>query len=194
MTGKDARLRLQTIRMRREGLRTKVLDELANLRVFKKDARLRNQTLRARREALRAKLVGELANLRGFEAADCVGDDADAAFEAEHDEMSSQLAELYIQEVSQIEEALERLEQGTYGLCEGGSEHCQKRIPMDRLNALPYTTFCIYCEREIENYSGRRDQRKTGVKVQIFASAASLEDQRISLSELEREALSGDGA
>src|ERR1043165_1603316 len=121
MTGKDARLRLQTIRMRREGLRTKVLDELANLRVFKKDARLRNQTLRARREALRAKLVGELANLRGFEAADCVGDDADAAFEAEHDEMSSQLAELYIQEVSQIEEALERLEQGTYGLCEGGS-------------------------------------------------------------------------
>jgi RNA polymerase-binding transcription factor DksA len=160
MTGKDGRLRHRTVQARREGLRTNLTDELANLRRFKNEARLRHQIVRAHREALHAKLLDELANLRGFKAADSVSDGGDVAIESESDEMLSQLTELYIHEMSQIEEALARLGQGTYGLCEGGSEYCQKRIPKDRLNALPYTRFCLYCEREIDNYSSR-GRRKT---------------------------------
>ena len=34
--------------------------------------------------------------------------------------------------------------------CEGGSANCQIKIPVMRRNALPYTTFCIHCEREME--------------------------------------------
>ena len=33
-----------------------------------------------------------------------------------------------------------------YGLC----EVCECKIPMARLNALPYATICITCQREIE--------------------------------------------
>src|ERR1700676_4366281 len=117
----------------------------------RRDALLRlHKTLLARRADLRGKLAGELANLREFRAADSAGDSADAAFEAGGDEMSSQLAQLDDRELSHIERALARLQQGTYGTCEGGSENCQKKIPVARLNALPYAPFCIICERELE--------------------------------------------
>src|SRR5689334_22764484 len=112
----------------------------------RRDALLRlHKTLLARRAHLRAKLTGELVDLREFRAADSAGDNADAAFEADGDEMSSQLAELDDRELSQIERALARLQQGRYGVCEGGSANCQKKIPLARLNALPYAPFCINC-------------------------------------------------
>jgi DnaK suppressor protein len=106
------------------------------------------KTLLARWRDLHEKLADELASLCDFKAADYTGDSADVAFETSSDEMSSQLAELDARELSQIERALARLKQGTYGFC----ENCQKRIPVSRLNALPYTTFCINCEREIEKH------------------------------------------
>jgi DnaK suppressor protein len=109
-----------------------------------------HETLLARRGDLRTKLAGELANLSDFRAADSTTDSVDVAFETSSDEMSSQLAELDARELSQIERVLVRLTQGTYGVCEGGSENCQKRIPVARLNTLPSTTFCINCEREME--------------------------------------------
>ena len=43
--------------------------------------------------------------------------------------------------LDQIEQALERMEDGFYGVCqEGGS-----RIPKTRLDAVPYTTSCVKC-------------------------------------------------
>src|SRR5262245_20478063 len=115
----------------------------------RRDALLRlHKSLLGRRNDLRKKLAGELADLREFKAADSTGDSADAAFESGSDEMASQLAELDARELHQIDRALHRLKQGTYGVCEG----CQVKIPVSRLNALPYTTFCIDCQREREKY------------------------------------------
>ncbi len=39
------------------------------------------------------------------------------------------------------EVALERIEDGRYGLCES----CSSAIPIARLEALPYTTLCVTC-------------------------------------------------
>jgi DnaK suppressor protein len=114
------------------------------------------KTLLTRWRDLHEKLADELASLCDFNAADYTGDSADVAFETSSDEMSSQLAELDAREMRKIERALVRLNQGTYGICEGASENCQKRIPVSRLNALPYTTFCINCEREIEKHPYQR--------------------------------------
>ena len=41
--------------------------------------------------------------------------------------------------LAQVESALERLENGSYGVC----AKCQVDIPYDRLRAIPYTAFCI---------------------------------------------------
>src|SRR5688500_11946557 len=100
----------------------------------RRDALLRlHQTLLARRGDLRERVAGELANLSDFRAADSTGDSAEAAFEAGGVEVSSQLAELDDRELSQIERALEHLQEGSYGLCAGGSVNCQKKIPVARL-------------------------------------------------------------
>ncbi len=115
------------------------------------------QTLLTRGADLRRKLAGELADLRDFKAADSTCDSADVAFETSSDEMSSQLAEFDSRELNHIERALGSLTQGTYGVCEGSSANCQQIIPVMRLNAVPYTRFCIRCEREMEKHSDRLD-------------------------------------
>jgi DnaK suppressor protein len=38
------------------------------------------------------------------------------------------------------------MDEGSFGVCEG----CNQKISMARLNALPYATFCIECQRENE--------------------------------------------
>ena len=149
----------------------------------RRDALLRlHKSLLARRADIRKKLADELSNMRNFKRADASGDAADVAFESGSDEMSSQLAELDSRELSQIERALARLKQGTYGLCEA----CQNKIPVGRLNALPYTTLCIECQREMEKYPDWDDRRHAGNWEQVFDAATPIEDQReVDLSEIE---------
>lgn len=45
------------------------------------------------------------------------------------------------QSLGQIEDALERIEEGVYGAC----VECGGRIPKTRLNALPFTPYCVKC-------------------------------------------------
>lgn len=113
----------------------------------RKDALLRlHSRLVKRRDALRKALTGDLDSLREYNSTFTVGDSVDAAVDTAHDEISSQIAELESRELEQIEYALERIEQGAYGRC----EFCGEKISEPRLNALPYTTTCIECQRENE--------------------------------------------
>ena len=48
--------------------------------------------------------------------------------------------------IRKIDQALVRLENGTYGICEG----CEEEISVERLKARPVTTLCIECKRNEE--------------------------------------------
>jgi RNA polymerase-binding transcription factor DksA len=48
--------------------------------------------------------------------------------------------------VEEINGALARLHQGTFGIC----EKCKKVIAKDRLHAAPYVRYCIACARVSE--------------------------------------------
>jgi len=110
----------------------------------RKDAILNmRQILIKRRDALRKALAGDLSLLKELRA-QTSGDVVDAALDSVQDEISSQLAEVESRELARIEYALERMREGQYGVCEG----CGAGIPMARLNALPYATYCINCQRE----------------------------------------------
>ena len=98
-----------------------------------------------RRDALRSALAGDLSLLKELRSGE-PGDVMDAALDSAQDEISSQLAEVESRELASIEHALERMRDGDYGLC----EVCEGKIPMARLNALPYATICITGQREIE--------------------------------------------
>jgi len=43
--------------------------------------------------------------------------------------------------LAEIEEALDRIENGTYGICEGNNEP----IPKERLRAIPWARYCVTC-------------------------------------------------
>jgi DnaK suppressor protein len=140
-----------------------------------------HKSLLSRRADIHKKLADELDGLRNLKHSDAGGDIADVAFEAGSDEMMSQLAELDSRELSQIERALARLKQGTYGVCES----CGAKIPVGRLNALPYTTLCIGCQREMEKYPDWSDRRNANWE-KVYDAAAPLEEQReVHLSDIE---------
>ena len=153
----------------------------------RRDALLRlHKSLVARGQALRKVLAGELQDLRKLNGTASTGDTADAAFDSGSEEIASQLAELEARELSQIERALARIKQGTYGLC----EVCQTKIPVARLNALPYSTTCVKCQREMETYPDWAD-RRGGVDWEKVSEVEPLEEQReVDLSDIEMD-LSG---
>jgi len=49
-------------------------------------------------------------------------------------------------ELAEIEEALKRIEEGTYGIC----EMCDEPIQEERLKIKPYAKYCIICREIIE--------------------------------------------
>ena len=152
----------------------------------RQDALLRlYKTLMARKKELRRSLAGELANLHDFKAGGAGGDSADEAFEADSGAMSSQLAELDARELGQIERALSRLQLGTFGICSGGSKSCQKKIPLARLNALPYSTFCISCQRELDKNPDWLPHQGTANWDQVLDAEAPMQDKRASMLEME---------
>lgn len=46
----------------------------------------------------------------------------------------------------EVNEALRRIEEGTYGTCEG----CEKEIPRKRLEVFPSARYCIECKSKLE--------------------------------------------
>ncbi len=49
--------------------------------------------------------------------------------------------------IGKIKDALERLDNGTFGIC----EECEEEISEERLMARPVTTLCIECKKKQEN-------------------------------------------
>ena len=112
----------------------------------RKDEILRiRDVLLVRRDALRRALSGDLSLLSELRNQG-TGDVIDAALDSAQGEINSQLAEVESRELGSIEKALEQMRDGSYGLC----EHCDKKIPLARLKALPYATTCIECQRLAE--------------------------------------------
>jgi len=68
-------------------------------------------------------------------------DSEEQAAEAENEEVLIELQREAQQELVVIDEALIKLEQGSYGVC----SQCGEEISQGRLDALPYVINCINC-------------------------------------------------
>ena len=69
---------------------------------------------------------------------------ADTATETYDRELDYTLEENSQHVLSEIDAALKRIDDGTYGICTNRGE----QIPVERLEARPYATLCIDCQRE----------------------------------------------
>ena len=143
----------------------------------RKDAILdmRNVLIR-RRDALRKALAGDLSMLKEIRQ-QSVGDVVDAALDSAQDEINSQLAEVESRELASIEKALQRMRDGNFGAC----DNCNDKIPMARLNALPYAIYCIECQREME----RTGELSGGGDDWSRLTDGGSADQDVSLNDLE---------
>lgn len=63
--------------------------------------------------------------------------------------------------LARVEDALGRMEEGKYGIC----EDCGREIALERLEAIPYTTLCIHCQRADE---GNRQTRERPIEEEVL--------------------------
>lgn len=71
----------------------------------------------------------------------------DSATDTQRIEILGSLSERSIRHLHEIEDALDRVRNGTFGIC----QNCEEPISEKRLRVLPEARFCIECEREIED-------------------------------------------
>jgi DnaK suppressor protein len=111
-------------------------------KAFLKKAR---ETLEGMRTQLTRNVRQELQE--GREASKDEGMDTyDIASDARDREISLILTDRDREKVQAIDEALSRVDDGTYGVCEG----CEADIAEARLTALPFTRLCVSCQAERE--------------------------------------------
>jgi DnaK suppressor protein len=111
----------------------------------RKDALLRlHQRLVTQRDDLRRKL--SVDSSMGIDYGAGTSDLGDIANDDAEREVNTQLASLETRELIKTERAIRAIREGRYGSCES----CGKAIPIARLQALPYTSSCIECQRRQE--------------------------------------------
>jgi DnaK suppressor protein len=91
------------------------------------------------RDSLRSRADGSEASAFGMHQADAGSDAYDRDFALSL--LSQEQDSLY-----EIDEALKRIETGSYGVCEMSG----KPIPHARLEALPFTRYTVQCQAELE--------------------------------------------
>ena len=76
---------------------------------------------------------------------------ADMAADTYERELSMNIASSEQQILYQIDEALKRLDDGSFGVC----QQCNQPISVSRLKAVPYASLCIECQRAKEQQRKR---------------------------------------
>lgn len=115
-----------------------------------------DQRLKKRREELLEIIREELASTQREDYAELAGMVHDAGDESFAEllrgvNLTNRAREL--EEIQDVEAALERIKNGIYGTC----ADCNDSIALDRLNAYPTAKRCINCQSRHENRRGGRD-------------------------------------
>lgn len=106
--------------------------------------RMRTELLRRRQELMRK--LDTLDVLQRIPAGVAIPESGDQAVRDLEGEGIALLAETQSYELQHIEQALESMELGEYGICQA----CGRPISQKRLSALPSATLCVVCKRSEE--------------------------------------------
>lgn len=109
------------------------IDEIKNI-LFK----MKEDTLK---EINKAMVTG--SNSPGSEPS---GDIYDQASSERDRELGFLLSDREREKLRNIDEAILRIQEGEYGVC----EECAEEIPLGRLKVLPFARYCVKCKSDIE--------------------------------------------
>lgn len=101
------------------------------------------QILIERKETITKNIQGSRDSIDSLKDSECK-DEYDYAEVSSDSFKEGIIANQQIKELNEIDDALKRIEKGTYGIC----EMCDESIAIGRLRAKPFAKFCTPC-REI---------------------------------------------
>jgi DnaK suppressor protein len=128
--------------------------------------------VRQRLEEMKEKLLTEMSSAMRAEregSKDEGLDTYDLASEERDREISFILSDRERVKISAIEDALARIADGSYGLCES----CGLEIGEERLEALPFTRLCRDCQQDMEREA--RTQRRAEDDRGVYRKVGSTE-------------------
>lgn len=99
-----------------------------------------------RQEVMREVHAAEEAS-RGLDQGD-VPDIGDMSTRTYDRDVLYNLSEVQRQKIRDIDAALERIEQGEYGVC----LRCGEEIPAKRMEIRPFSRYCVDCKAEVERF------------------------------------------
>ena len=107
--------------------------------------KMKEKLLREKEEILK-QISGSSDDFEKFGTTRSGNDDVDVYLEDSDKKIMNTMLTQGSKQLELIEAALRRIEKGTYGLC----LQCGKRIPQERLEAIPASVLCIECKRANE--------------------------------------------
>ena len=115
----------------------------------KKLAKYKEMLLKSKADILR-EIELENENIMYSEQGDLV-DIADVVI---NNELMNRLSDMDFEKIKLIDRALEKIEDGSYGVCEGTG----KPIPEARLNAIPWTPYTVEYAEQVEKQKKKAAQ------------------------------------
>jgi RNA polymerase-binding transcription factor len=102
-------------------------------------------------------LLDQLASLKVDRNIDAIekGDEIDLATGEISRDLAAKISMRQHRQMKEIEDALERLKYGEYGIC----EECGEPIPEQRLRLFPAARFCVRCQEEVDQYEKMKDNQ-----------------------------------
>ncbi|MCZ6794252.1 MAG: TraR/DksA family transcriptional regulator [Planctomycetota bacterium] len=88
----------------------------------------------------------ELSELEAAPERSHSGDLEEIASETDGTDSLCEIMDIEASQIGQIETALKKIDEGTYGIC----EDCGSEISSERIKALPFASQCIDCKRKAE--------------------------------------------
>lgn len=117
----------------------------------KSDIEFFKELLLSRKEQVLKNIDGAAKEIRDMDISDA-RDDADLASLNTSSFIGQALSVQQSKELFEIEYALRKIENGTYGIC----EMCEEEISIQRLKIKPHAKYCIICREIAEQTKNKR--------------------------------------
>ncbi len=109
-----------------------------------KTSKFKDMLLKMREELLQE--IAENVKMEKEHLQEAIADMYDLADDERERQLSILLCDRDREKLNQIDEALERIENGSYGIC----EECGCKISEKRLEVMPFARYCVPCKDKIE--------------------------------------------
>jgi len=136
--------------------------EVHKERSERKSFKSRPETIRKLLAKIRKGLLAEISanRLPSLPPSTDIGDLADQASEERDRELSLLLTDREKEKLLAVDEALEKLDQGTYGI----REECENPIKPGRLRAVPLAKICAACQSGLEKEIGLQKEEEAELR------------------------------